>query len=247
MVPRVAGADGVPIPSNENYLVLQPLVVQTWLAADGSGRMAQTVKPGPPLFLNPADRAKWIASGSPGFGAAMNINSTFGPGGSSPWVVPLATLSALPTNPSVLGPLLAGGKIDEVGSFMPNLRAPFHPQSVGFQIEAIAGLLGQPYASPALRSALYQVASRLPGVHLLGAVADGIGRRGTAVEYTLNGLRNVLIFDATTSALLEHKTVAAGPVAGHVAIGAVEDLSINEASAVVDSITATSSGVDSGS
>jgi hypothetical protein len=99
----------------------------------------------------------------------------------------------------------------------------------------------------ALRSALYQVASRLPGVQLLGTVTDGIGRRGFAVQYTSRGWRNVLIFDPTTSALPGQKTVAVGPDAGHVAIGAVGGLSIYEASAAVDSITATSTGIDSGS
>jgi hypothetical protein len=245
IVPPAVGTGGVPVSAHEIYMLLQPLIVQTWMAADGSGRLSQTVEPGPPSFLNPADRAKWVAAGSPDLGAALNNNTTFGPGG-PPSVTPIATLSALPTNPSVLGPLLASGKVDDLGGLLPNPSALFSPKSVEFEIETIASLLGQPYASPALRSALYQVASRLPGVHLLGAVTDGIGRRGTAVEYTLRGWQDMLIFDTTTSALLEQKTVAVGPDAGHVAIGTVGDLSIYETSAVVDSTTAASTGVASG-
>jgi hypothetical protein len=243
IAPPVVGAGGVPVSAQETYMLLQTYIVQTWTAADGSGRMSQAEKPGPPSFLNEADRAKWIAAGSPDLGAAGNINTTFGPGGLS--VAPIASLSALPTNPSVLGPLLANGKVDVEG-LLPNASAVFSPQSVGYEIGIIGSLLGQPYASPALRSALYQVASALPGVQLLGTVTDGIGRRGTAVAYTLGGWQDMLIFDPTTSALLEQKTVAVGPDAGNVALGTVGDLAIYGTPAVVDSSTATPSSSSTG-
>jgi hypothetical protein len=229
------GGSGIgTIGSHDPYLVLQPLVTQTWLAADGSGRSVQTGLPGPPRFLNPKDRAKWVAAGSPEFGAMLD-----GPGDSLS-VAPRATMSALPTRPSVLGPLLASGKVDPLtGGLLPKNALFASPKSLGPEIQTIASLLGQPYASPALRSALYRVASRLPGVHLLGNVTDGIGRRGTAVEYTWRGWRSVLIFDPATSALLEQKLVEVTPDAGHEAISAVAALSIYEASGVVDSTTAT--------
>ena len=240
------GAGGVPVSAHDIYLLQQTYVAQTWVAADGSGRMSQAEKPGPPSFLNQADRAKWLAAGSPNLGAALNNTTTFGSGG------PPSTLSGLPTNPSALGQLLAHGQVDIEG-LLPHSSAVFPPQSVQFEIGIIGNLLGQPYASPALRSALYQVASRLPGVRFLGTVTDGIGRRGTAVAYTLRGWQDMLIFDPNTSALLEQKTVVVGkavvegPDAQHVAPGTVEDLSIYGTPAVVDSSTALPSSSLTGS
>ncbi len=246
IVPSPRSAGGVPVSPHDIYMLLQPIVVQTWTAADGSGRMSQTESPGPPSFMNQADKAKWLAAGSPNPGAALNNNTTFGPGG------PPSTLSALPTNPSALGPLLAHGQVDIEG-LLPHSSAVFPPESVQFEIGIIGSLLGQPYASPALRSALYQVASRLRGVHLLGTVTDGIGRRGTAVAYTLHGWQDMLIFDPTTSALLEQKTVVVGktvtegPNAEQVTPGTVVDVSIYGTPAVVDSSTATPSSSSTGS
>ena len=246
IVPSPRSVGGVPVSPHDIYMLLQPIVVQTWTAADGSGRMSQTESPGPPSFMNQADKAKWLAAGSPNPGAALNNNTTFGPGG------PPSTLSALPTNPSALGPLLAHGQVDIEG-LLPHSSAVFPPESVQFEIGIIGSLLGQPYASPALRSALYQVASRPPGVHLLGTVTDGIGRRGTAVAYTLHGWQDMLIFDPTTSALLEQKTVVVGktvtegPNAEQVTPGTVVDVSIYGTPAVVDSSTATPSSSSTGS
>ncbi len=69
------------------------------------------------------------------------------------------------------------------------------------------------FAPPKLRAALYRVASELPGVQLLGAVSDPIGRMGVGVAYTdqARGVRLELIFDPTTSALLGERDVVTSP------------------------------------
>ena len=68
-----------------------------------------------------------------------------------------------------------------------------------------AGRLLFESGSPALRAALYRVIAHLPGVKLLGARNDRIGRRGVAVAMT-DGSRvaeEVVLFDPATSEVLE--------------------------------------------
>jgi hypothetical protein len=64
------------------------------------------------------------------------------------------------------------------------------------------------YESPELRSALFEVASTLPGVELIGDSTDGIGRPGIAVGYTEGGIRHELVFDPDTSAILGDRDVS---------------------------------------
>ena len=246
IVPSPRSAGGVPVSPHDIYMLLQPIVVQTWTAADGSGRMSQTESPGPPSFMNQADKAKWLAAGSPNPGAALNNNTTFGPGG------PPSTLSGLPTNPSALGPLLAHGQVDIEG-LLPHSSAVFPPsrsnlRSASSGVFSVSPTRLRPCDLRSIRSPRAP-----PGVHLLGTVTDGIGRRGTAVAYTLHGWQDMLIFDPTTSALLEQKTVVVGktvtegPNAEQVTPGTVVDLSIYGTPAVVDSSTATPSSSSTGS
>ncbi|HEY5013594.1 MAG TPA: CU044_5270 family protein [Acidimicrobiia bacterium] len=63
----------------------------------------------------------------------------------------------------------------------------------------VGDLLRESPAPPALRQALWEVAARIPGVTLVGAVTDGAGRHGVAVER--GGQRYVL--DPNDGRLLE--------------------------------------------
>ena len=63
----------------------------------------------------------------------------------------------------------------------------------------VGDLLRESPAPPALRKALWEVASRIPGVILVGAVTDSAGRAGVAVER--GGQRYVL--DPDDGRLLE--------------------------------------------
>jgi hypothetical protein len=49
----------------------------------------------------------------------------------------------------------------------------------------IGDALRETASSPRQRAALYEVASRLPGIHLIGEVTDPVGRRGLAVARTI--------------------------------------------------------------
>jgi hypothetical protein len=77
----------------------------------------------------------------------------------------------------------------------------------------VGDLLRETTAPPPLRAALYEVAARIPGVQLVGAVRDPAGRRGVAVALVdEQGIRSELVFDPETSALLAERDVLAGRV-----------------------------------
>jgi hypothetical protein len=171
------------------YATIHEITRQNWLAPDGAGRIAEAnIKQ---WFLTPADRTKWVEAGSLSFSSQFPlVNQSGGPG----WFrfTELAELAKLSTEPKALAQEMQVGKID-------------HPPLTVF--EKIGDLLGWTDAPPALRSALYRVAAGLPGVKLLGPVTDSVGRRGTAVAYDGSGETTELIFDPTTSALLENETI----------------------------------------
>ena len=102
-------------------------------------------------------------------------------------------------------------------------------------------MLRETYASPELRAALFQIASGLPGVELIGDVTDEEGRPGVAVGYPSDGLRHDLIFDPNTSVLLGERTVVTDPSsseeAQHLRVGDVIGWAVYLSSGVVDSTT----------
>jgi hypothetical protein len=104
--------------------------------------------------------------------------------------------SNLPTHPAELLAKIRSGDLG--GGNSPS-------DAVCFQI--VGETLVQGYAPPELRSALYQVAAMIPGVQLDGNVTDHTGRPGIEVSYTHGGSRDGLIFDPTTSQILESNLV----------------------------------------
>ena len=86
---------------------------------------------------------------------------------------------------------------------------------------------------------------RLPGIELLGPMTDKLGRHGTGVGLTEYGVRDVLIFDPATSAVLEREGIAVNPSqipvppgAPKFTAGGLINYTDYKASAVVNSITA---------
>lgn len=102
-----------------------------------------------------------------------------------------AQLDALPTDPDAL-----------VDHFRDN---PFGPISV---------ILADSPASPALRSALFNVLARTDGVRLLKNVKDSMGRPGTAIEHTTAADPNLgskavttrLVIDRASGKILEESS-----------------------------------------
>lgn len=205
------------------YCYFLPEHRQIWIGWDGSGRILETF--GTPSFVTPTDRANWESSGSPPLSTAPS-DTTFGPHTLSDGPVGLASL---PTDPSALAAALAAGKLEGV------------PHSPAEEFVQIGDLLRETDAAPALRAAAYQVAATLPGVEVLGRIADHSGRIGIGVASTLAGVRNELIFDPSTSALLGEEGVVVGPQAGE-PIGTVNDWAVYLSSGIVNSLSSTPTG-----
>jgi hypothetical protein len=171
------------------FNVYQRYTRQDWIGPDGSGRILQ--REGPAHLVTKADRAAWITDGKPDLNdASGDINSTFRAGQLS-----YLDLSKLPTDPAQLKQQIDDRTI-EAG-----------PSGEGETFTIIGDLLRETSAPPAVRSALYTVASELPGIQLIGKSRDQLGRFGTAVGYVSNGLSHQLIFDPKSSALLAEQTV----------------------------------------
>jgi hypothetical protein len=223
-------------PNHDLYFAVSvPVVREAWIAPDGSGRILET--DGTPTFLTSRDRSAWIAAGRPALPAATTSDQSFAPSnGNGPGCEKTRTggacgglfyldLGKLPTDVAALRTMIEDRKIEG------------GPPGDGETFTIIGDMLRETYAPPQVRSALYQIASELPEVRLIGNVKDPTGRPGVAVAYPANGVLHELIFDPSTSALLGERTVIADPDrAGlEVPAGTVVDWSAYLASGIVDS------------
>ena len=178
-----------------DWLYLRPLVREDWVAADGSGRIQETV--GELIFLSEADRVAWEA----GDFTPYALNEDFGPGGLEPQL----TNASLPTDVALLR------------AAVKQQAAATHPWAVDSQMfVVIRDLLRDPLTPPDVRAGLFQVAAGLPGIEMLGEMADRIGRPGVAVAMTAFPMlpyarQEIVIFDPATSVLLEERTVSLAP------------------------------------
>jgi hypothetical protein len=186
------------------YLVDYVSQRQIWVGPNGSERLLQTWSD--PTFPTAHEHANWVLSGSPSL-ARLTTDQTFGAkklsdGPTSLW--------ALPTNPTKLAAMIASRTIEG------GLEGPSD------EFEQVGDLLRESDAPSALRAALFRVATKIPGVELLGPTKDHLGRTGIGLAYsapssdTSRGSeeRHVLIFNPATSALLGEQTVAIDPSTG---------------------------------
>jgi hypothetical protein len=183
---RVTGGD-----VDEVWTIQQIVVEESWIAADGSGRLRAS--PERVRFPGPRDRARWEASEHPPV-HRRDSDRPFAAG-------ELDVADGVSALPARSGALLA------------ELRSRFEgglPEDVDVFVQ-IAELLAAGDASPELRSALFLAASELAGIELLGEMRDPIGRAGVGVEmtYTDNGaaVSEIMIIDPATSQLLAREEV----------------------------------------
>lgn len=112
-------------------------------------------------------------------------------------------LKALPTDPVALRALLTEGQPENSRTLDDLL------------LDQITSLLVESPAPPALRGALWQIASQLDGVRLVGDVTDAAGRPGVALEQTLavgDGTSvHRLVVDPDSGTLLERTETYDGP------------------------------------
>src|SRR2546428_5982292 len=157
---------------------------EIWVAPNGSGRILEHT--GAPSFLSPADETAWHEAGSPQLlPEGSDTDEVFKSGGLS-----FIDFANLPDDATQLGILIQQRKV---------LDGP--PGSTG-TLSIVGDLLSETYAPPALRAALFQVASTIPGIESLGDVKDPTGRAGVGLAVTSDGLRTELVFDPATSDLL---------------------------------------------
>jgi hypothetical protein len=175
-----------------DWMYLRPLVREDWMAADGSGRIRETV--GDLIFLSEADRQAWEAGDVTPFA----LNEDFGPGGLEPQLAS----ALLPTD------------VDRLREEVRQRAEASHPwpRTDSQMFVVIRDLLRDPLTPPDVRAALFEVAAGLPGIELLGEMDDRVGRPGVAVAMTAFPFtpwhrQEIVIFDPATSVLLEERSV----------------------------------------
>ena len=106
-----------------------------------------------------------------------------------------------------------------------------------------AGTFLQAGAPPPVRAALYRLIQSTPGIEALGPMTDRLGRHGIGVGFTEYGVRDVLIFDPATTAVLEREGIAVDPARtdmppgeARFSAGEVINYTVYAASGVVNSI-----------
>jgi hypothetical protein len=206
-------------------IAFQPSTREIWISPDGSGRILDSS--GHLFFARHAD-AVYYYNAYRNQMDLMNGHVSDDHEGDLGYI----DLSNVPTDPTQLKQLIDSRKLEG--------GPPGNAET--FQI--IGDLLRDTSAPPAVRSALYTIVSQLPGVELIGPTHDQIGRPGTGVAYVSRGLRNELIFDPQTSALLaEQQSVVETSRWNPFPPGSVIGWAAYLASGVVDSDTDTTSAV----
>ena len=170
--------------SGASFEVMSRLAMDTWIASDGTGYRRTEVLSSD--LASEVDRAAWIDAGRPALPSPGDIRLDSFTRRDAPWF----DLTDLPTDPNALEAVLRSGQ-----------AIPW--RTTDDQLFLLIGsLLQQGNASPALRSALFEVASRLEGVELGGEVTDPLGRDGVGLALDGADARSQLVFDPTTSQLL---------------------------------------------
>ncbi len=187
---------------------------EKWVRPNGSG-WSRSISGGA-RFLSAPQRAAWVAAGSPRLPRAGRVSiqrfRRFRRHILSFSFIPFSRLAQLPTEPHRLRRWIEThegrtGSLSTAGTTSTGLPPVNSRDAKTFA--AIGGLLQETTAPPALRAALYEVASELPGVQLLGTITDPVGRKGVGVAYNnpQHGERLELIFNPKTSALLGERWI----------------------------------------
>jgi hypothetical protein len=198
-----------------------------------SGICVQTIQ----VWAAPDGSGRAVASAPAGQCSVGTPSQTFPKGHKIDWsVYPRA--ADLPADPAALEQFIArhfsGGHRDAAAAF------------------EFGGTFLQSGAPPRVRAALYHMIESLPGIESLGPMTDKLGRHGIGVGLTQYGVRDVLIFDPSTSAVLEREGIAVSPSQIPVSPGdakfrvnEVINYTVYKASGVVNSITTVPSATGS--
>jgi hypothetical protein len=173
-----------PVPGPGQYVYVETIEGER----DGAGICVQTIR----VWTAPDGSGREVASAPTGATCDGGTPSqTFAKGQG-------IVTADLPTDPARLEQFIVrhfegGGRED--------VAATFH----------FAGTFLQAGAPPQVRAALYRLIQSIPGIQALGPMTDRLGRHGIGVGFTEYGVRDVLIFDPATSAVLEREGIAVDP------------------------------------
>jgi hypothetical protein len=155
--------------------------LQTWVAADGSGRQVTTVyRVG---FASPADRTRWIGAGRPALPASAI--ERYGPKG-----LAFFDVASLPSDPKGLRRAIKAGRVIEEA-----------PGPLGI-FTGIGDLLAQPNTPPDVRRGLLELAAETPGITFDPAITDPLGRPGEGFTFRIEPSTETLIIDPGTAQVL---------------------------------------------
>ncbi|MFF9016833.1 CU044_5270 family protein [Streptomyces sp. NPDC014870] len=157
---------------------------------------------GGPVALAPVHRRQvWLSADGTRPGLLREEGGPDSPLGADPDArTTIGGLAGLPTDPDAL---LARIRQDVGGG---SAGAPgADPDQLAFA--AIGDLLMETWAPPRLGAALYRAAGRIPGVVVVPAASDAVGRPGVAVARTSGGRQTQWVFDPATHAFLGERTV----------------------------------------
>jgi hypothetical protein len=177
--------------------------IETWVAPNGSGRQRIETEKG--TLLVPSDKAAWVAAGSPAGGYPVGTTDTEYP------------TTKFPGG----GPIVRGAHGEYYLSYLDSSKFPTQPAALQQYMNRYFGVTGgstttfllagdalQVGASPALRSAIFQLIDHLPGIKVIGPTKDVAGRDGVGVAIDGSGNRYILVFNPKTSAVLGEKILA---------------------------------------
>ena len=162
-----------------DLLVRQRL--QTWIAADGSGRQVTTIEQ--VRFASPEDRTRWIRAGRQPLPTSKV--DRYGPRGFGVFDV-----ESLPSDPERLREAIHAGRVIE------EARGP-----LGL-FTGIGDLLAQPNTPPDVRRGLLELAAETRGITLEPGITDPLGRPGEGFTFRVEPSTETLIIDPDTARLL---------------------------------------------
>ena len=155
--------------------------LQTWVAADGSGRQVTTVERVD--FASPGDRARWIRAGRQPL-PASSVHR-YGRGG-----LLIVDVESLPSDPEGLRKAIHAGHV---------IEEPPGPLGI---FTGIGDLLAQPNTPPDVRRGLLDLAAETPGITLQPGITDPLGRPGEGFTFQVKPSMETLIIDPETAHLL---------------------------------------------
>jgi hypothetical protein len=213
-----ARQSAAPVPGPGQYVYVETVEGER----DGAGICVQTIR----VWTAPDGSGREVASAPTGASCDGGTPSqTFAKGQG-------IVTADLPTDPARLEQFIVrhfegGGREDVAATF------------------DFAGTFLQAGAPPQVRAALFRLIQSTPGIEALGPMTDRLGRHGFGVGFTEYGVRDVLIFDPATTAVLEREGIAVDPARIDMApgearfsAGEVINYTVYKASGVVNSIGA---------